>query len=50
MAKPAKYPVDYHVRVGLDTDEKIQEKSKILKVGPAVVIRLLIEQALKGDK
>jgi len=50
MAKPVKYPIRRTARFDQETDGLIVKESKLLKVAPAVVIRILVEKALKGKK
>jgi hypothetical protein len=46
MAKPRKYTKVHKVRLSEETNELLQEKSAIMELPPAVVIRVLVEHSL----
>lgn len=48
MAKPSKYTERRTVRFDKATDALLVRQGKIMKLAPAVVIRVLIEHSLKG--
>lgn len=48
MAKPAKYTSRRMVRMTEEMDQKLIERSKIMKLAPAVVLRIIVEHSLNG--
>lgn len=48
MAKPVKYSERRTARFDKETDTLLVERSKIMNLAPAVVIRIIVEHSLKG--
>lgn len=46
MAKKLQFPKRRHTRISEDTDEKLVDRAKKLKVHPGVIIRQILEKAL----
>jgi hypothetical protein len=49
MAKPAKYKVRRTARFTEETDQQLIKRAKIMKLAPAVVIRIIVEHSLSGE-
>lgn len=48
MAKPAKYTSRRMVRMTGETEKQLIERAKIMKLAPAVVLRIIVEHSLSG--
>lgn len=47
MAKPVKYTERRTTRLDKETDELLVKQSRIMKIAPAVMIRVILERGLK---
>lgn len=48
MAMPKKYPHKHYVRLSDNTQAELKEQAAIMKLPPAVVLRVIIEHSLSG--
>lgn len=49
MAKPSKFIVRRTARFTAESDQKLIERAKLMKIAPAVAIRIFVDHALAQD-